>query len=140
MTRVSQTRRRRFRRRSRVSGWSSGLGSGSSTSGAGMATEVEAAGGAKRPHEDVPPWEARFRAPRTLWVRMADRRPERAIACSNVTGVYQVHRWQVGEPVGDAMSAFPTGKSAAWISPDGEWVVWHADRAGDEVGHFVAVP
>ncbi len=71
---------------------------------------------------------------------MADRRPERAIACSNVTGVYQVHRWQVGEPVGDPMTAFPTGKSAAWISPDGEWVVWHADRAGDEVGHFVAVP
>ncbi len=71
---------------------------------------------------------------------MADRRPERAIACSNVTGVYQVHRWHVGEPVGEAMSAFPTGKSAAWISPDGEWVVWHADRAGDEVGHFVAVP
>ena len=71
---------------------------------------------------------------------MADRRPERAIACTNVTGVYQVHRWQVGEPIGEAMSAFPTGKSAAWISPDGEWVVWHADRAGDEVGHFVAVP
>ena len=93
-----------------------------------------------RTPEEVPPWEARFRAPRTLWVRMADRRPERAIACTNVTGVYQVHRWQVGEPVGEAMSAFPTGKSAAWISPDGEWVVWHADRAGDEVGHFVAVP
>ena len=89
---------------------------------------------------DVPAWEARFRAPRTLWVRMADRRPERAIACSNVTGVYQIHRWRVGEPVGEAMSAFPTGKGAAWISPDGEWVVWHADRAGDEIGHFVAVP
>jgi hypothetical protein len=47
---------------------------------------------------------------------MAGRRPERAIACSNVTGVYQIHRWQVGEPVGEAMSAFPTGKAAAWIS------------------------
>jgi dienelactone hydrolase len=92
------------------------------------------------PDSQIAPWEARFRAPRTLWVRMADRRPERAIACSNVSGVYQIHRWQVGEPIGEAMSSFPTGKAQAWISPDGEWVVWHADRAGDEVGHFVAVP
>jgi dipeptidyl aminopeptidase/acylaminoacyl peptidase len=71
---------------------------------------------------------------------MATDRPERAIACSNVSGVYQVHRWQVGEPVGEAMSSFPTGKAQAWISPDGEWVIWHADEAGDEVGHFVATP
>lgn len=88
----------------------------------------------------IPPWEARFRAPRTLWVRMASRRPERAIACSNVSGVFQIHRWHVGEAVGEPLSAFPTGKSDAWISPDGEWVVWHADRAGGELGHFVAVP
>ena len=93
-----------------------------------------------RPDSQVAPWEARFRAPRTLWVRMAARRSERAIACSNVSGVYQIHRWKVGEPIGEAMSSFPTGKGMAWISPDGEWVVWHADRAGDEVGHFVAVP
>lgn len=88
----------------------------------------------------VPPWEARFRAPRTLWVRMATNRPERAIACSNVSGVYQIHRWQVGDPIGAAMSSFPTGKGQAWITPDGEWVIWHADNAGDEIGHFVATP
>jgi hypothetical protein len=88
----------------------------------------------------IAPWEARFRAHRILWVRMAAERPDRAIACSNVSGVYQIHRWQVGEAVGEAMTAFPTGKGAAWISPDGAWVVWHADRAGDEVGHFVAAP
>jgi dipeptidyl aminopeptidase/acylaminoacyl peptidase len=94
---------------------------------------------------DAPPsviahWEARFRAHRILWVRMAAERPERAIVCSNVSGVFQIHRWRVGEAVGEAMTAFPTGKGAAWISPDGDWVVWHADRAGDEVGHFVAAP
>jgi dienelactone hydrolase len=89
---------------------------------------------------DAPAWEARFRARRTLWVRMATHRPERAIVCSNVTGVYQIHRWQVGVPVGEPITAFPTGKTAAWISPDGAWVVWHADEAGNEVGHFVAAP
>jgi dienelactone hydrolase len=88
----------------------------------------------------VPPWEARFRAPRTLWVRMATDRPERAIACSNVSGVDQIHRWHVGDPIGAALSSVPTGKGQAWISPDGEWVIWHADEAGNEVGHFVATP
>lgn len=85
-------------------------------------------------------WEARFRAPRTLWVRTADARPERGIACTNRSGVYQIHRWEVGSPVGDALSSFPTGKTQAWLSPDGEWVVWHADQAGNEVGHFLATP
>jgi dipeptidyl aminopeptidase/acylaminoacyl peptidase len=86
------------------------------------------------------PWEARFRAPRTLWVRTAAHRQERGIVCTNASGIYQIHRWSVGEPVGEALTSFPTGKTAAWISPDGEWVVWHADRAGDEVGHFVGMP
>ena len=90
--------------------------------------------------DSMAPWEARFRAPRTLWVRMAARNQDRGIVCTNLTGVYQVHRWQVGQPVGAALTAFPTGKTGGWISPDGEWVVWHADRAGDEVGHFVAAP
>jgi dipeptidyl aminopeptidase/acylaminoacyl peptidase len=88
----------------------------------------------------VSPWEARFRAPRTLWVRIAEAAPDRGIVCSNVTGVYQIHRWQVGEPVGEPLSSFPTGKTEAWISPDGEHVIWHADTAGNELGHFVAVP
>ena len=44
------------------------------------------------------------------------------------------------QPVGEALTAFPTGKTQAWISPDGEQVIWHADQAGDEVGHFVATP
>ena len=83
-------------------------------------------------------WEARFRAPRTLWVRIATDQPARGIVCTNASGVYQIHRWPVGEPVGAALSSFPTGKYDAWISPDGEWVVWHADTAGSESGHYVA--
>lgn len=110
-------------------GWAGGAPAGANPPPEANATAVA-----------VVPWEARFRASKTLWVRMAADRPERAIACTNVTGVLQVHRWRVGETVGEAMTAFPTGKGAAWISPDGEWVVWHADRAGDEIGHFVALP
>jgi dipeptidyl aminopeptidase/acylaminoacyl peptidase len=85
-------------------------------------------------------WEERYRAPRTGWVRIAARRPERGLICTNSSGVYQVHRWIVGEPPGKALTRSPVGRTNAWISPDGEWVVWHADEAGNEVGHFVAMP
>src|SRR5690349_17029113 len=129
------------RRCLQVSGWWSGSESGSSMSGDARTADMAGIGAAPASTAAAPAqWEARFRAPRILWVRMAAHRQERAIACTNVSGVYQIHRWQVGEPVGEALTAFPTGKTQAWISPDGERVIWHADRAGDEVGHFVAVP
>ncbi len=83
-------------------------------------------------------WEARFRAPRTYWVRVAAQRPERGIVCTNASGVYQLHRWTVGEAVGDPITSEATGRTIGWISPDGEWVIWHQDTAGNEQGHFVA--
>jgi dipeptidyl aminopeptidase/acylaminoacyl peptidase len=85
-------------------------------------------------------WEARFRAPRTFWVRTAPKRPERGIVCTNATGVYQLHRWAVGEPLGDPITTAPTGRTFGWISADGEWVYWLQDEAGNEHGHFVAAP
>jgi len=88
----------------------------------------------------TPAWEARFRAPRTFWVRTAANRPDRGIVCTNATGVYQLHRWTVGEPIGDPITSEPTGRTFGWISHDGEWVYWLQDEAGGEHGHFVAAP
>jgi dipeptidyl aminopeptidase/acylaminoacyl peptidase len=88
----------------------------------------------------APAWEARFRAPRTYWVRTAANRPDRGIVCTNATGVYQLHRWTVGEPVGDTITTEPTGRTFGWISHDGEWVYWLQDEAGNEHGHFGAAP
>src|SRR5918992_983544 len=85
-------------------------------------------------------WEARFRAPRTLWVQIARDRPERGLACTNRTGTYQIERWRVGQDALERMTDEPSGKLGAWLSPGGQWVVWHADRDGNEMGHFVAVP
>jgi acetyl esterase/lipase len=85
-------------------------------------------------------WEQRFRAHRAAWVRIAARRADRGLVCTNATGAFQIHRWDVGRPPGEAFTSGPEGRTAAWISPDGEWVVWHADVAGNEFGHFVAVP
>ncbi|HEX8026511.1 MAG TPA: hypothetical protein VF484_09910, partial [Candidatus Limnocylindrales bacterium] len=92
------------------------------------------------PEEGAPAWEARFRAPRTFWVQTAANRPDRGIVCTNATGVYQLHRWMVGEPLGDPITTEPTGRTFGRISHDGEWVYWLADQAGDEHGHFVAAP
>jgi dipeptidyl aminopeptidase/acylaminoacyl peptidase len=83
-------------------------------------------------------WEARFRAPRTGWVEIAAERPERGIACTNRSGAYQIERWEVETETLEPITNDPTGKTSAWLRPDGEWVVWHADRAGNEFGHFVA--
>lgn len=95
---------------------------------------------APSPTPPPPTWEQRFRAPRTGWVRIASHRPERGIVCTNTSGVYQIHRWAVGEAPGEALTSTPEGRTRAWISPDGEWIVWHADVAGNELGHFVATP
>jgi dipeptidyl aminopeptidase/acylaminoacyl peptidase len=87
---------------------------------------------------EAPAWETRFRAPRTYWVHVAAERPERGIVCTNASGVYQLHRWAVGEPIGDPITTEPTGRTVGWLTPDGEWVIWHQDTAGNERGHFVA--
>ena len=92
-------------------------------------------------NENLPepaPWEARFRAPRTLWVHVAQDRPDRGIACTNRSGAYQIERWEVETGTLEPITDDPSGKTTAWLSPDGEWVIWHADRDGNEFGHFVA--
>jgi dipeptidyl aminopeptidase/acylaminoacyl peptidase len=85
-------------------------------------------------------WEERFRAPKTAWVQIAIKRPERGLIASNRTGVYQLHRWNVETGKTAPLTDDPVGKAFGWLSPDGRWVVWHRDEAGNELGHFVAVP
>ncbi len=85
-------------------------------------------------------WQERFRVPRTLWVQIARQRPERGLICSSRTGTYQLHRWNVDTGAVGQLTDEPTGRWSGWLSPDGEQVVWLADDAGDEVGHYVAAP
>lgn len=85
-------------------------------------------------------WEARFRAPRTAWVQIAGGRPERGLVCTNRTGVYQLHAWDVDSGALRALTDEPTGRTAGFLSPDGRRVVWLQDAAGNELGHLVAVP
>jgi dienelactone hydrolase len=84
------------------------------------------------------PWVERFRAPRTLWVQIARSRPERGLAATNRTGAFQIERWDVPTGALDAVTNDASGKYWGALSPNGEWIVWHADQAGNESGHFVA--
>jgi dipeptidyl aminopeptidase/acylaminoacyl peptidase len=83
-------------------------------------------------------WELRYRAPRTLWVEVSVGRPERGIACTNRSGVYQIERWDVGTDRLEPITTVASGEVEGWLSPDGDWVVWHRDHDGNEFGHFVA--
>jgi dienelactone hydrolase len=71
-------------------------------------------------------------------VEIAPDRPARGIACSNRSGAYQIERWEVETGTLEPITDDPSGKTSAWLSPDGEWVIWHADHDGNEFGHFVA--
>ena len=81
-------------------------------------------------------WEARFRIQRTLWVARSAVRPERGLASTNRSGAYQLERWSVetGELV--PYTHEPNGRYVGWLSPDGEWVVWHQDQAGKIEKHL----
>lgn len=84
-------------------------------------------------------WEARFRAPRTLWARVAPGDPTRGLIASSRTGVYQLHRWSVRDGDTTPVTDDPTGITNGLLSPDGRWIAWHADTAGSESGAWVTV-
>ena len=85
-------------------------------------------------------WEARVRAPRTLWARVAPGDPARGLIASSLTGVYQLHRWPVHGGDLTSVTDDPTGVTYGLLSPDGRWIAWHADAAGSETGAWVAMP
>ena len=85
-------------------------------------------------------WAARFRVPVVRGVRLADDAPARGLVTSNVSGVFQLHAWDVASGRLRALTSHPTGVIAGTISPDGRFVYYHDDAGGNELGHFVRVP
>lgn len=45
--------------------------------------------------ENDAPWKQRYRAKSILWSQIAKGAPTRGLVCSNVSGVYQLHSWDV---------------------------------------------
>ncbi len=90
--------------------------------------------------DDDAPWIQRFHAPTVLWTMLAKALPERGVAASNQSGIYQLHAWDV--PSGDLrqLTYKPQGVVFGSISPDGRYVYYFDDEAGNEIGHWVRIP
>src|SRR5215216_2634782 len=85
-------------------------------------------------------WRKRFRASNILWAGVAPLNPQRGLVCTNKDGVYQLYAWQV--PSGELVQAthVPTGVVGGMLSSDGNFIYFHKDEGGNEVGHFVRMP
>lgn len=88
--------------------------------------------------DDAAPWKQRYRLPVT-WVAIAKAAPERGLAISNRSGVFQLYAWGVGGGEMRQLTHTPTGKIGGYLSPDGRYVYYLDDEAGNEIGHFVRV-
>jgi len=86
------------------------------------------------------PWEQRFRAPAILLSEIAIDAPAVGLVSSNQGGVPQLYRWDTASGALTQLTFDPAGRIVGRLSPDGRWVTWLADTAGNEIGHWVVIP
>jgi dipeptidyl aminopeptidase/acylaminoacyl peptidase len=89
---------------------------------------------------DSAPWKNRYRATSIAWAQVADSDPQRGVVCTNRDGIFQLYTWDV--PTGDLAQVTdqPAGVISGRISADGEYIIYHRDEGGNEIGHYVRVP
>ncbi len=85
-------------------------------------------------------WKDRFRARVVYWTAPAAGNRRRAVASSNRTGIVQLHGWDIDSNELVPVTDRPAGTIVGSISADGSSIFYVDDRAGDELGHWVAVP
>lgn len=84
--------------------------------------------------EDDPAWVARFRAARISLPDWADGAPDRCLFAGNATGTWELYTWDRGTGRTEQATARPEGTTDGQLSPDGSWLWWFDDHAGDEHG------
>src|SRR3954452_21337673 len=82
----------------------------------------------------TPDWERRFRAPRIGLPDWAHRAPERAAVVATVDGVLEAHSWDRTTGTLVQATSRKEGTASATLDPDGEFLWWFDDQAGDEYG------
>ncbi len=90
--------------------------------------------------EDTAPWKQRFRAAAILWTRIARSAPDRGLAVTNPSGVYQLYAWDVASDELTQLTSQPEGKMLGLLAPDGQHVYYLDDQSGNEIGHYCRVP
>jgi len=86
------------------------------------------------------PWRTRFNVSVVAFTQVATLNHRRGLAITNRTGVYQLHRWDTATGELTPLTNAPAGVVFGGLSPDGEWVYYHKDQQGNEIGHFVRIP
>ncbi|HEY8454925.1 MAG TPA: prolyl oligopeptidase family serine peptidase [Actinopolymorphaceae bacterium] len=86
---------------------------------------------------EMPVWEQRFRATHVSFPQSARDAPHRCVYFSNASGTTQLYAWDRQKDRHTQLTRRPEGVRDGMISPDGEWVWWFDDSAGDECGHWV---
>lgn len=87
-----------------------------------------------------PTWKARFRVPLVRGMRVAAGAPARGLVASSVSGMFQLHAWDVPGRRLRALTNRSTGVVAGLLGPDGRYVYYHDDVGGNELGHYVRMP
>jgi dipeptidyl aminopeptidase/acylaminoacyl peptidase len=86
------------------------------------------------------PWRARFHAATINFAVLAQSNPARGLVSTNRDGIHQLYAWEVATGELRQLTHVATGKPRGYISVDGQWIYYHADEAGNEIGHYVRVP
>jgi hypothetical protein len=84
-------------------------------------------------------WKQRFRAPAILWTQLAAANKTRGIGALTQSGTAQIYAWDV--PTGSLrqVTQHEGGLIAAYLDA-AEYIYYHQDTQGNEMGHFVRVP
>ena len=86
------------------------------------------------------PWKQRFRAWTFGGTQIARMAPERGLAVTNRSGVYQLYAWDVMS--GELRQLTDRATPPLWglLAPHGRFVTYLDDQAGNEIGHLVRIP
>lgn len=85
-------------------------------------------------------WKTRFRIPVVGFSQVAKGNPDRGMVIANLSGIFQLHAWNVKTNDMTQVTDQPAGTVFGTISVDGRYIYYLQDEGGNEIGHFVRVP
>lgn len=85
-------------------------------------------------------WKQRFRVPSISASQIAEMNPHRGLVVTNLSGIYQLHAWDVDQNTLHQRTNLPAGVVFGGLSSDGASIYYLHDEQGNEVGHYVRVP
>ncbi len=86
------------------------------------------------------PWKERYRAQVFPQAIIAPGNPGRGLAATDPDGILQLHAWDTETGALQRRTDLATGIRRGYLSPSGDWIYYHHDTRGDEIGHLYRVP